>query len=103
MVAKLSARQSKRLCGHQHCGSKSAASQLLAIAAMAFEHGNWLGGAFVTNRAASAAAGKWDFHRLIGLLFVHCNMCSSCHFACKYISASEIDALDKANKKALFC
>jgi len=35
----------------------------LAIATMAFEHGGWLRRAFVTNRAASAAAAKWDFHK----------------------------------------
>src|SRR5215831_10698513 len=62
MVAQLSARQSKRLSGHQHCGSKSGTSQLLAIATMAFEHGDWLGCAFVTNRAASAAAGERNLH-----------------------------------------
>src|SRR5215470_14713088 len=76
MVAQLFARQSKRLCGHQHFGSKSAASQLLAIATMAFEHGDWLGGAFVTNRAASAAAGKWDFHKVCLVYFLFIGMCA---------------------------
>src|SRR5262249_1531616 len=60
MVAQLSARQSKRFCGHHHCGSKSAASQSLAIATVTFEHHGRLSGAFITNCAAGAATGKWN-------------------------------------------
>ena len=62
MVAQLSARQSKRLGWHQHCGNKCAARQLLAITTMAFEHHDWLASAFVTNRAACAAVGKRNLH-----------------------------------------
>src|SRR4029077_7713796 len=62
MVSQLAARQSKCLCRHQHCRSESAASHLLAIATMTFEHHDWPCITFVTNRPARAAAGKRCFH-----------------------------------------
>jgi hypothetical protein len=62
MVTQLSARQSKRLCRYQDCGNKSAATHLLAIAAMAFQHHDRFCSTFVTNRAAGAATGERYFH-----------------------------------------
>jgi len=68
MVTQLSARQSKRLCRHQHGRSESAATDLLAVTAMAFQHHDRLCSALVTNRTADAAAGERYFHgsRVIG-------------------------------------
>src|SRR5438094_9027880 len=62
MVTQLSAWESKRFSRQQQPGSESAASPLLAIAAMALKHHDRFRGAFVTNRAARAAAGKRYFH-----------------------------------------
>jgi len=61
MVAQLAFRQPKGLCRQQHGGSKPATRDLLAIAAMAFEHHDRFSRAFVANLAASAASGKWYF------------------------------------------
>jgi len=61
MVTQLSARQSKRLCRHQHGRSESAATDLLAVTAMAFQHHDRLCSALVTNRTADAAAGEGIF------------------------------------------
>lgn len=69
MVTQLSARQSKRLCRHQHGRSESTATDLLAVTAMAFQHHDRLGRAFVANCATDAAAGERYFHsRVIWLL-----------------------------------
>jgi hypothetical protein len=37
-------------------------AELLAVAAVAFQHPQWLGGAFVANRTAQAAAGNGQIH-----------------------------------------
>src|SRR5262249_39729330 len=62
VIMQLSARQSKRLCWHHDCGRESAARHLLAIATVTFEHHDRLCSNLVTNRAARAAAGEWNFH-----------------------------------------
>jgi len=43
-------------------GNVSATADLLAVAAMAFDHDQWLGVTFVTDRAADAAARDGKFH-----------------------------------------
>jgi hypothetical protein len=62
MVLQLAARDSKSVCRDYHGRRKAAARHVLAITTMAFEHHDWFGTAFVTNRAARAAAGKWNLH-----------------------------------------
>jgi hypothetical protein len=53
---------SKRANWHNDGRRIRTAGGSLTIAAMAFDHEQWLRGTFVTHRAADTAAGKWRFH-----------------------------------------
>ncbi len=65
MVTQLSVRQSKCRFRQQQPGNESAASHVLTIATMAFEHHDRLGSAFVSNRAAGAASSERYFHVIL--------------------------------------
>src|SRR5262249_59571156 len=61
VVAQLSVLYSKRISRNQEGGSVSPPSNMLAIAAMAFQHQDRFGLKFVANCAAPAPASDWQF------------------------------------------
>src|ERR1051325_165717 len=65
VVTQLPFRQPKRRGRHEQSGHESAAGHMLTIATVALERHDGFSRAFVANRAATAAAGKWDFHQTI--------------------------------------
>src|ERR1051325_10383221 len=60
-ITQLPFRQPKRRGRHEQSGHESAAGHMLTIATVALERHDGFSQAFVANRAANAAAGKWDF------------------------------------------
>jgi len=62
MIGQIAFCKPECLCRQQNRGSKTAASDVPAIAAMALQHHDRFSCAFVANRTAGASAGKWYLH-----------------------------------------